>query len=91
MTNNALNAFIVIRNYLMRGHEKCDLDPLKLKEKYGDFKEFGKRIKNLSIEEELNISKMDLDSPFVIENGSYLKRLANFLNTKDTWTLREIT
>ena len=28
MTKTALNAYIIMRNYLMRGHEKADLDPL---------------------------------------------------------------
>ncbi len=57
---------------------------------YGKFSEFGKQIARSKIKEGINLYDKEWDTPFFIEQGSYLKDIACFLNEKELWTLREV-
>lgn len=65
-----MKAFMLIRRYLALGHQLAHLDPLNLKEIYGNRKEFGNVMVKGSIEE--SMPKYDnkiLNKTFNIENG----------------------
>ncbi|KRX04945.1 hypothetical protein PPERSA_06579 [Pseudocohnilembus persalinus] len=87
----AMIAYMAVRRYLAKGHEYAKLDPLKLVETYGNRPEFGKKkLQAKNVLATLPITESQLDQPFTIENGEYLKEISFFLSEKSQWTLREI-
>lgn len=84
-------AYMAIRRYMAKGHEMAKLDPLNLKEIYGDTREFGKKVNSTNIVDSMPfMNAKQLDTPFHLENGEYLKEVSFFLREKSIWTLREI-
>jgi len=79
----------LIRSYQMVGHEKAHLDPLELRQTYGEIMQIGKRLK-------LNIHSLDhkyhgfsdaqLDKEYFIDTPIH----EGFVSMKKRWKLREL-